>query len=103
MRAVFEDAGVVASLPSALTTVVLPNDNVTGSDYNNENVTPVSEAATRAFRDTEGLMALCRAMAAIKARSPGFAAIAEACRDQYLAETGDSLEDDLFADFADAP
>ena len=59
-------------------------------------------AEQRAFRDTEGLMAMFRALAHIKFLSGlGFAAVAEAARDQYLDETGDSLEADLFAAFAD--
>lgn len=112
IRAVFvDDQNNFAALPSALRRESLPQTPVDsahpGSGFqddgetDNLNTAP-TEAEQRAHRDTEGLVALCRAMTLIKAKSPDWTTVAAAARDQYATETGDSLEVDLFAAFADA-
>jgi hypothetical protein len=102
VKVVFVDAfDTIASLPNALTSVVLPNSNTTGST--DDPITPVSDDDTRAFRDTEGLMAIFRTMAIIRDRSPDWAALAAAARDQYASETSSDVNTDLLGAFADGP
>lgn len=110
MRVVFvDDTNEFAALPCSLTRVALSatmaeadGEDGQGSTDAPEDMTVSTAAEQRTFRDTEGVMALIRAMDLIKANSPDFSVIAEAARDQYLAETELSLEEDLFADFDDA-